>query len=314
VRADRLLSLLLILRQRSRATARELAVELEVSERTVLRDIEALSAAGVPVYAARGCRGGFALLDGWTTDMSGLTAPETQALLAAGSRSSARALGLGSAFASGLSKVLASMPAEQRARTIAASSRILVTTDAFVPTRETTPFLGLLQRAVIEGRRVRLGYHGRTRDTPTTRTIDPVGLVHAQAVWYLVANHRGQPRTYRVGRVTTAALLDEPARRPPDADLDAVWSASRSSFLATLDAVTVLVDVESDAHERRPLPGIEHDGASPGWQRLELHFGDRGQATGVLWSYGPAVRVHSPGWLADELRERAAAMLLPSEV
>ena len=125
MRADRLLALLMVLRHRDRVTARELAAELEVSERTVLRDIEALGAAGVPVYAERGRAGGFSLLPGWTTDLSGLSGDEARALLIAGS-SAAAGLGIGAAFSSGLAKVLSSLPQEGRRAAAEGAARILV--------------------------------------------------------------------------------------------------------------------------------------------------------------------------------------------
>jgi len=311
MRADRLLSLLLILRQRGRATAPELAAELEVSVRTVMRDLEALAIAGVPVYAERGRHGGYALLAGWSTDVSGLTGPEAQAVLAAGSRSSADALGLGAAFASGLTKLLATMPDEQRRQTVAASSRILVTADGFVPVREATPWLGVLQHAVVEGRRLRVTYQARTGDRPGTRTLDPIGLVHAQAVWYLMAEHRGRPRTYRVGRIRRAVVLDEPAHRDPHVDLAERWRAAQASFRAALTAVGVVVDVADAALARLPYsPDALPSDAPAGWQRVRLDFGDRRQALGVLWSLGPDAVVRSPAWLAGELRARARAMLV----
>lgn len=310
MRADRLLSLLLILRRKPLTTAGELAEQLEVSERTVHRDIEALSTAGVPVYSERGRHGGFALLDGWTTDVSGLTAPEAQAVLAAGSRSAANALGLGPAFASGLNKLLSTMPEPQRQRTLAATSRILVTTEGFVPPRESVPFLGVLQHAVVDGKRLRLRYQARTSDAPATRTVDPVGLVHARAVWYLLADHRGRPRTYRVSRIDAAAPLDAPARRTADADLEQRWADAQASFRSTFTAISAVVDVRAEAlwqvvHERSELL----DGARSGWRRLRIPFGDRRQAVGVLWSLGPDASVLSPPWLRDELTARAEAMI-----
>ena len=157
MRADRLLSLVLLLRHGGRMTAAQLARELEVSPRTVLRDVEALSSAGIPVYAERGRDGGFALLPGFTTDLSGLTHDEALALLTAQSRATPDALGLGPAFAAAVRKIVAGMPESARRTATDAADRVLVRQE-WHREREPEAHLAAVRRAVFAGRRVRLRY------------------------------------------------------------------------------------------------------------------------------------------------------------
>ncbi len=179
VRADRLLSLLLLLQHRGRRSAKELADELEVSTRTVLRDIEALSTAGVPVYAERGRHGGFALLPGYSTDLTGLTHDEALALLTAQSRATPEALGLGPAFAAAVRKIVAAMPDAARREAVGAADRVLVDRGGWLGDSDPDPHLAVVRRAVFAGKRLRLRY--AARDEPARwRTVDPVGLVEAR--------------------------------------------------------------------------------------------------------------------------------------
>jgi predicted DNA-binding transcriptional regulator YafY len=230
VRADRLLSLVLLLRRGGRMTAAELARELEVSPRTVLRDVEALSSAGIPVYAERGREGGFALLPGFTTDLTGLTHEEALALLTAQSRATPDALGLGPAFAAAVRKVVAAMPEAARRTATDAADRVLVRQE-WHGAREPEVHLAAVRRAVFAGRRLRLRY--AARDEPARwRTVDPVGLVEAGGHWYLLATREGVDRTYRLSRVEQVQELDEPAHRAPGTDLEEAWQQRRARFRA----------------------------------------------------------------------------------
>jgi predicted DNA-binding transcriptional regulator YafY len=312
VRADRLLSLLLLLRSRGRMSAAALAAELEVSARTVLRDVEALSAAGIPVYAERGRAGGFALLPGFTTDLTGLTPDEALALLAAGSRANAEALGLAPALASAMRKVLAAMPESRRAGATEAAGRVAVRRAGFL--REPAPEgpLDTVREAVFAGRRLRIRYAARgAAGAAGWRTVDPVGLVDAGGRWYLLAVRDGADRTYRMSRITEAVVLDEPADRPSDVDLERLWEQRRAEFAASLPVwpVTVLVRAE----RRAALVGgsgrvrAERPGA-PGWLELELDFGGPDHAAEVLWRLGPDAQALAPPELRRRLADRAAAM------
>jgi predicted DNA-binding transcriptional regulator YafY len=182
VRADRLVSLVLLLRRRGRLSATALARELEVSTRTVLRDIDALSAAGVPVYAERGRHGGFALLPGFQTELTGLNHDEALALLVAGSRRGAQAFGLGSALASAMRKLVDALPESHRATAAGAARRLLIDpeTDLLArrPVAEEVPdaVVTEVRRAVFAGHKLRIHY-AAVDEAPRWRTVDPIGLV-----------------------------------------------------------------------------------------------------------------------------------------
>ncbi len=216
MRADRLVSLMLLLRHRGRLSAATLARELEVSTRTVLRDIEALSAAGVPVYAERGRHGGFALLPGFQTDLTGLNHDEALALLVAGSRRGAQAFGLGSALASAMLKVVDALPESYRDTAAGAAQRLLIEPETDLLSRrlvtEEVPdtIVAEVRRAVVAGHKLRIHY-AAVDQTPKWRTVDPIGLVTVRDQGYLLATRSGADRTYRLSRVLAAEELAEPA-------------------------------------------------------------------------------------------------------
>src|SRR5919109_4067542 len=254
MRADRLVSLVLLLRQRGRMTAETLARELEVSTRTVLRDIEALSAAGVPVYAERGRHGGFALLPGFQTELTGLNHDEALALLVAGSRRGAQAFGLGSALASAMRKVVDALPESYRATAAGAAQRLLVDPEADLLARrlvaEDVPdtVMAEIRRAVFAGHRLRIHY-AAVDQTPKWRTVDPIGLVTVRDQGYLLATRAGADRTYRLSRVLAAEELPDPAQRPDRVDLDRAWQERSTRFRTGGDQVTVLARVDPARRE-----------------------------------------------------------------
>lgn len=244
MRADRLVSLVLLLRQHGRLSAATLARELEVSTRTVLRDIEALSAAGVPVYAERGRHGGFALLPGFRTELTGLNHDEALALLVAGSRRGAQAFGLGSALASAMLKVIDALPDSYRDTAAGAAERLLIDPETDLLSRrlvsEDAPgaIAAEVLRAVLAGHKLRLHYAAADQ-APRWRTVDPIGLVTVRERSYLLATRSGADRTYRLSRILEAEALPEPAQRPDRVDLDQAWQERSTRFRAGGDQVTV---------------------------------------------------------------------------
>lgn len=227
MRADRLLSIMLLLRTRDRVTATELAERLEVSERTILRDMEALSAAGVPVYADRGRSGGFSMLDGFRADVSDLTPMETQVLFAYLGLDTFGDLGLSRQLGSALDKlaVNATLGDVNRLREVVHVDR----RRWFAGTDDVTHLPGL-RRACADRRRVRIRYQSPRDDRPVSRVLDPLGVVENGNRWYLVAYHQGEPRSYRLARVRAVTVLDAPARLPDGASLASVWESLRSAF------------------------------------------------------------------------------------
>ncbi|MFF7239546.1 WYL domain-containing protein [Streptomyces collinus] len=227
MKSDRLLSILLLLQTRGRVPAHELAGRLEVSVRTIYRDVEALSASGVPVYAERGRHGGIELLAGFRTDVTGLTADESRALFILAAQGAHAALGLDAALGSALRKVMAALPAPHRPAAEVTSRRILVDATRWRSGPGRSVDLQVLQDAVFADRRLRVSYRHSGQREPRTYTLDPYGLVAKAGVWYLVADRRAAPRLFRADRVRSARLLDEPVRRRAGVELADVWEVLR---------------------------------------------------------------------------------------
>lgn len=221
MRADRLVAILLLLQQRGQVTAAEVAAELEISERTARRDLEALGMAGLPVYSQQGRNGGWRLLGGGRTDLSGLSAAEARALfLVAGPASSATP-----EVRAALRKLVRALPESFRQQAEAASTATVVDPtpwDQRPRPTWTPPFLDAVQQAVVAGEQVELGYVARTQEA-TTRVVHPLGLAAKGHAWYLVADTVAGLRTFRVDRITSVAPTGEPAVRPDGFDLAEAW-------------------------------------------------------------------------------------------
>ncbi|MEV6398031.1 WYL domain-containing protein [Streptomyces sp. NPDC051907] len=315
MRADRLVSLVLLLRQRGRLTADTLARELEVSTRTVLRDIEALSAAGVPVYAERGRHGGFALLPGFRTELTGLNHDEALALLAAGSGRGEQVFGLGPALASAMRKVVDALPESHQATASDAAQRFLVEPETDLLSRrlvgDEVPDAVMIEvrRAVLAGHKLRIQY-AATGQTPQWRTVDPIGLVTVRDRGYLLATRSGEDRTYRLSRVLAAEELPEAAQRPNRVDLDRIWRERSAQFLGS-DHFTVLARVNPARRKDLLDTAVAVRAEEPdedGWLRLELTFQDSRHAEWALWQLSTEAEALSPQSLRASLRNRAAAV------
>lgn len=315
MRADRLVSLVLLLRQRGRLTADTLARELEVSTRTVLRDIEALSAAGVPVYAERGRHGGFALSPGFRTELTGLNHDEALALLTAGSGRGEKVFGLAPALASAMRKVVDALPESHRASASEAARRFLVEPEADLlsrrPVTDEVPGATMVEvrRAVLAGHKLRIHYAATGRE-PQWRTVDPIGLVTVRDRGYLLATRSGADRTYRLSRVLAAEELPEAAQRPDGVDLDRIWRDRSAQFLSGSDHTTVLVRVDPARREElldTTLAVRAEEPDADGRLRLEVTFQDLRHAEWALWRLGTDAEALTPQALRRSLRHRATA-------
>lgn len=307
MRADRLLSILLLLQVHRRMPARALARRLEVSERTIHRDMEALSAAGIPVYAERGAGGGWILPDSFRTDVTGLTEAETRALFLATPPRLLADLGLDKASDAALVKLLAALPAFARRDAEHARQRIYVDAAGWHRGGEAVPCLATLQDAIWRDRRVHLVYRRNDGET-VERTVDPLGLVAKGSLWYLVAGIDGETRTYRVSRIEAVDVRDEPCARPPDFDLAASWAASSGAFVRNLPRYPMRVRIHPDAVRRLWIPGsyaqVEHVGEpeADGWRTARLVLQTEDEACSYALGFGPRMEVVEP----DALRERVA--------
>lgn len=313
MKSDRLLSILLLLQTRGRVAAPELAERLEVSVRTIYRDIEALSASGVPVYAERGRHGGIALLPGYRTDVTGLTADESRALFILAAQGAHSALGLDSAFRSALRKVMAALPEPHRPAAELTSRRILVEASRWRGGPMPAVDLGVLQEAVLAERRLRLRYRHSGTDTPRTYTVDPYGLVSKAGVWYLVADRRAAPQLFRADRVREATLTDAPVRRRPGVQLADAWAVLKRQVEDRPGAV------EATARVRRThldlflrlcgnaLTAPPDDDGHSEWITVRLGYGEVREARSLL-SFVDNVEVTGPPEIREELARCAAAI------
>jgi len=237
MRASRLLSILLSLQARGRLTAAEMAEELEVSERTIYRDIDQLSAAGIPVVADRGRIGGFKLTQGFRTQLTGLTESEAETLFLAGLPGPAAELGLADHMAVARTKLMAALPAGARAERVA--GRFHLDAAGWFRTTDAVPLLPTIARAVWNARYLRFRY-GPAKDAEV-RKVGPLGLVLKAGVWYLVAQKGSAFRTYRVGRITEAEVLEETYARPAKFDLAGWWVRSSREYEESAYRETVTI-------------------------------------------------------------------------
>jgi predicted DNA-binding transcriptional regulator YafY len=301
MRADRVLGLLLLLQARGRLTAGELATRLEVSRRTVYRDVEALSSAGVPVRADPGPNGGIELMAGWRTDLTGLTAPEVEALFTSAA---------GPAFESAMGKLAAALPGEGGRRAGRIRERLLVDSAGWGHrTPQASPHLRMVQDAVFGDRRLRLRYR-RAEARAVERDVDPLGLIIKAGVWYLLADVGGDRRLFRLSRIEEAETLDEPARRPRRFDLakawrqqSADWESGRSGYevvvkAATDDDLALLLRVSGDRVIGRPRRQV-----------VRLAFPALEAAAAFVSSFGDRVEVIEPDEVRTALARRGADLV-----
>ena len=245
MRASRLVNLLLLLQARGGLTAEQLARELEVSVRTVHRDVEALSASGVPIYAERGPAGGIRLVDGYRTRLTGMTADEAGALFLSGLPGPAAELGLGTVVAAAQLKVQAALPTELRSRTTRLVERFHLDAGAWFAGSEPVPHLPTVAQAVWSAQRLEISY--RRDDGAVTRRLEPLGIVLKAGIWYLVARTDEQVRTYRVSRIRAAASLDESFERPAGFELASWWADASAAFEREIPRIEITVRVRTDA-------------------------------------------------------------------
>ena len=315
MRADRLLSILLNLQARGRLTAAQLAAELEVSERTVHRDMQALSTAGVPVYAERGPRGGWILHESYRSGPRGLHADELRALFLATPGTVLGDLGLDRASESALTKLLLAAPADARAGLQQARQRVLIDVATWrAPEPEPMPFLAVIHDAIWRDRKLRLAY-GRADGAQVERQLDPLGLVAKGSVWYLVAaTEQGDVRTYRVSRVRSARAVDDAACAVPASfDLVSYWEASKQRLVAGVPRFSVCLRADPTAVAEFKSVGrwshvesvgpVEPDGRV----RVEMQFELEEDVCAFALSFGPRLEVLEPAHLRQEIARRLSA-------
>ena len=338
VRASRLVTLLFTLQRMRTATAAELARELEVSERTVYRDVAALSEAGVPIWTEPGRGGGIRLLDGWRTRLDGLTAHEAAAIFAVGAPQVLAGLGMSAALAGAQAKLLATLPAELREHARSVAERFHLDAPGWFHTPQQVTQLAAVAEAVWEQRKLRISY--RRRSEEVERTVDPLGLVLKAGTWYLAARSLGGGRmdtarslgggrmdtarirdsvlTYRVDRITAAESTGDLFERPEGFDLAEWWAGAASRFERQMLRATVRLRVGPRALKMLPhvadpdagLRAVAHAGPpdAEGWREVELDVEGIDVAAGQLTALGGQVEALDPPELRAALAANGAAL------
>jgi predicted DNA-binding transcriptional regulator YafY len=306
VRADRLVAILLMLQARGQVTAADVAAELEVSERTARRDLEALGMAGVPVYSRQGRNGGWQLAGGGRTDLSGLNAAEARALFLVAGPSSAATPEVKAA----LRKLVRALPEPLRDAAEAASAAVVVDPagwDQPARQRGLPPHLDAVQQAVVAGEQIALGYVARDR-TASNRVVHPLGLASKGSSWYLVAATDGGLRTFRVDRITTVAPTGEPVVRPEGFDLADAWRLIADEVDQRRAPVTAraTVAMTSVAVLRMAFGTRLRIGPPAGDDRVEIEVRGHtvGSLAGEIAGFGAAVEVLEP----PDVRQRLAQL------
>jgi len=313
MRASRLVSILLLLQTRGLMTAHELAGRLEVSVRTIYRDMESLHAAGIPLYGDAGPKGGYRLLDGYRTRLTGLTTDEAESLFLAGLPGPAAELGLGAVVTAAQLKLMAALPVELRDRAGRIQERFHLDAPTWYRDPEPVTHLPAVADAVWNEHRIQVRYRRWKAPQEVERRLEPYGLVVKAGRWYLVARSGEDVRTYRVSQILDLHPLPERFTRPDDFDLTAYWQAYLAEFEARLRRGEAVVRLSPGGLERLAnlmTPGVvtaARQSAEPpdaqGWTRVTVPIESIDHAVGEFLRLGADAEVLSPA----ELRDRVAA-------
>lgn len=311
MRASRLLSLLLLLQTRGRLTAQQLASELEVSVRTVYRDVEALSGVGVPLYGDAGHAGGYRLLDGYRTQLTGLTAAEAEVLFLSGLPGQAAELGLGSVLAVATLKLRAALPASLRDNADRLSERFYLDAPGWYRRPESVPHLPVVASAVWDRQVIEVTYQRWKEPTVVTRRLEPHGLVLKAGTWYVVARGNGRMRTYRVDQIVAATPCTCEFTAEPGFELAGYWQSYLAEFHSQLYTGHAVIRLSGDGVRRMrhllsaaAVAAVETAGTSDaaGWVQACVPIESADQALADFLRLGADIEILKPA----ELREQAA--------
>ncbi|MDV6235658.1 YafY family protein [Leptospira ellisii] len=306
MRADRLLSILLQLQAKGRISSKELAKKLEVSERTIHRDMEALSASGVPVFAERGSRGGWELSEGYRTNLTGMKKEEIFSMILTSSTRIADDLGKKKHLDSAFMKFMASLPPAFQKEAEMVRQRIHVDGAGWGTSKEEFPFLPLLQEAVWQDRKVILRY--KSDEKSKHRIVLPLGLVAKGKVWYLIAKYGKEFRTFRISRIVEAAL-GESFERPKKFDLEKYWEETTSLFFSQLPSFPVRMRIKKEQLEKFGSVSynkiLEYSFINEEWMDARIDLETKDWARCQILGFGDSVFVLEPKELQDEIVETA---------
>jgi len=317
VKSDRLLFILGHLQMNGRATARELSRLLEVSKRTIHRDMETLAMAGIPVYAERGYRGGWSLPEGYRNKLTGLTSEEISSLLLIGSSGAVTDLGLAASAQTALRKLLAALPETVRHDAEIARQRIHIDGAGWrapaAGAAADPAILTIVQQAVWESRKLRIRYQAARAEAAKERVVSPLGLIVKMSVWYVAALVEEDVRSYRVSRIVEAEALADTFERPPRFDLAAWWEASMAEFRAALPRYPALVRIAADhwpqfRQERYVhVQGEPRPAAKERWICAEVEFNTLESACSIMLYYGRHAEAIGPAPFREAVRSELLA-------
>ena len=319
MRASRLVSILLLLQSKGRMTAQELADELEVSVRTVYRDMDSLAAAGIPLYGEAGHEGGYRLIDGYRTRLTGLTTGEAESLFFTGLPSAAADLGLGAAVTAAQLKLMAALPPELRDRAGRVAERFHLDAPSWYRDADSAPQLGGVAAAVWDQRVIRIRYLRWEKPQQITREIEPYGLVFKAGRWYLVAAAGATKRTYRISRILDLETLDATFERDSTFDLATYWEEYLRHFdqRRNVDSATIRISPRALAR----LPEVAEPAVveaarrttqpdTHGWFRVTIPVDEPGQALADLFRLAPDIEIIHPAELRAAMIENVRALSL----
>lgn len=310
MRADRLLSLMMLLQSRGKLRAEELADELEVSVRTIYRDIDALSASGVPVYADGGPGGGYSLLEGYRTELTGLSAEETEALLLLSLPGPLGDLSISKKLKTAVLKLVSAAPPDLAESEARMRDRLYLDPMSWFTPGDEPRFLDELQTCVWRERKAWMEYSDK-KGAMSGREVSPYALVAKAAIWYLVADTEKGMRVFRVSRIRSVRELDVRFERAGDFDLRAFWADWSVKFIDSLHGYHAAMSVrpEGEGVVGGFLAGsgesLRNATVEGGWKRIEVTFANESEAVWQILQLGTLVRVESPPSLRDAVRDAA---------
>ncbi|MCG7344727.1 YafY family transcriptional regulator [Sporosarcina sp. ACRSL] len=314
MRADRLMNIMILLQNRGKMTAKELANELEVSDRTILRDMDALSTAGVPIVSDRGKEGGWRLLDNFRSKLSGLNKDDIKTLFLFPSRKLLEDIGLNSQALDTRQKLLAAIPGTFRDEAQAMWERIHIDSGTWRQSKEKVQALKTVQQAVWESKKLKI-YYEQADGEQKERLIEPLGLVAKGNRWYLVASRNGELRNYRVSRIHNVEVLNETFSRPLNFNLAAYWEQSKVKFIQNLPEFDVQVEIHPAIINRIKFTGkfvhfIETQNPNEDkWIPATLRFNDKQEAIEFILGFTNNIKVISPKELPKEIVSSALSVI-----
>ncbi|MET3728163.1 putative DNA-binding transcriptional regulator YafY [Fictibacillus halophilus] len=314
MRADRLISILLLLQNHGKMTTKALAQELEVTERTIHRDMEALSVAGIPVLAERGKHGGWRLVDQYRTRLTGLKDSELKTLFLSPSFQLLSDLGITKDWKEARQKLLAALPNTLQSQADHLWNRIHIDTDPWKQSSQEITALSLLQQALWEERKIRITYEKANKET-SERIVEPLGLVAKGRTWYLIAVANKDIKNFRVSRIKYVELTNDLFARPTNFQLADYWTESKQNFVQSLPVFEVDVEASPAIIQRLSFSGrfaqVVSKGSpnENGWFPVKLTFDTKQEAASYIIGFGDQMKIISPSSLIDSVKRIGESVL-----